>query len=64
MTALVFPWRAAASARPEARSAPPPKRRAPPVLIGDAVTPAGGETLLLTLLRAQARAKADEDQRS
>lgn len=32
----------------------PPKPRAPPVFIGDAVAPFAGETLLLSLLRAQA----------
>ncbi len=33
-------------------TAPPPRRK-PPVFINDAVTPVGGETLLLMLLRAQ-----------
>jgi hypothetical protein len=32
----------------------PPKSRAAPVFIGDAIAPFAGETLLLTLLRAQA----------
>lgn len=36
---------------PEARSAPRPRRR-PPVLIGDAVTPVGGTTLLALILRS------------
>ena len=41
----------------------PPRRRHPPVFIHDAVTPWNGETMLLTLLRAQALADLDEDQR-
>ena len=41
---------------------PEPRPRRSPVFIHDAVTPWGGETLLLSLLRAQALAEI-EDQR-
>lgn len=54
-----FPlWTRAADRPADVRPAPPPRRRQP-VFIHDAITPWNGETLLLTLLRAQA---PDEDQ--
>jgi len=50
------------SARPEPREITAPERtaRRGPVFIQDAVTPWGGETLLLSLLRAQALADLDD----
>ena len=45
-------WRAPAPSQAETA---PPKPRAAPVFIGDAVAPFAGETLLLSLLRAQAQ---------
>lgn len=38
----------------------PPRRVAPPVLIHDAITPWNGETMLLSLLRAQALADLED----
>jgi hypothetical protein len=45
-------------APPKAQERPaPPRKRPAPVLIGDAVQPFAGETLLLALLRAEAEKK-------
>ncbi len=43
----------------ETLPAPEPKPWRPPLLICDAVTPAGGETLLLLLLREDRRRDTD-----
>ncbi|MEM9576377.1 MAG: hypothetical protein AAF999_05125 [Pseudomonadota bacterium] len=47
---------------PQVRAAPAPVRKRPaPVFIGDAVQPFAGETLLLSIWRGAAEAKADEN---
>ena len=59
-TALFLPFRRVARRLPRAGPVPEPRRARAPVFITDAVTPWRGETLLLSLLRDQARADADD----
>lgn len=54
ITAALSFWRM--PLRAERTATKPPKPRPAPVFIGDAIQPWGGETMLLSILRAQ-----DED---
>lgn len=51
-------WRVAPSA--QARTGPARRPRRAPVFIHDAVTPWRGETMLLSMLRAQAQEQAED----
>ncbi|MEX0284262.1 MAG: hypothetical protein AB3N23_06595 [Paracoccaceae bacterium] len=68
MTAIAFPlfsgWAKPAPAQDTRVETAPPPRRYPPVFIHDAVMPWQGETMLLSLLRAQAldSMQGDDDQ--
>ena len=46
----------------ETKSAPPLKRRGGPVFVQDAITPWGGETMLLSELRRQALDAMTDDE--
>ena len=55
----LWTWR---RSKPAARAVtrPDPPKRAGPVFIQDAITPLAGETLLLSILRAQDQGDAEE----
>ncbi|MBV2358960.1 hypothetical protein KUH32_04165 [Thalassococcus sp. CAU 1522] len=58
MTTLTSPFAPATDTRDKPKPAPP---RSGPVLIGDCITPWGGETMLLALMRRWQNAPEDRD---